>query len=837
MTAAGAGVLIGSGATIAWINWYFLRSERPNARQATDARPGTRRPGQPSGPTSPAKVTIPVSGMTCAACSSRIQGALEREAGVQSASVNLMLKQAVVVFDAGAVTPAQLVAVITGVGYGAELPRTGQSSFEEQEAQDRRQLGEFRDLRLKAVVSLAAASIGMIVSMPLMGALGSGAAPGLSNRTAVADPFVSWAHRTIHPLLAGALPWLYAIDPRVLAWGLLALTAGTMAWAGHHFYTRAWTAFRHRSADMNTLVAVGTASAFLYSAVATIAPDAVAAGGAAADVYFEAVLFIIALILVGNTFEARAKRQTTAALRALADLQPRTARVLRSDAEVDVPVDEVAVNDVIIVRPGERVPVDGTISEGASAVDESMLTGESLPVAKRAGDAVFGGTINRAGAFRYRARHLGTDSVLSRIVRLMRDAQASRAPIQQLADRVSGVFVPMVLSLAVATFAVWFIATGGEPFIRPFSVAVAVLIIACPCAMGLAVPTALMVATGRGAAHGILIKGGEALQRAGAVTTVVLDKTGTVTEGQPSVARIVLPSRSRTTEAELLRLAASIETASEHPLAEAIVRAAHERGMSPAPVEGFESVTGLGAQGRVEGRRVVIGNAMLMLHHGIDVRGLEIESTRLIDPGHTSVFVAIEGEAAGLVAIADAIKPTSRSAIQRLRMLGLDVVMLTGDQPGTARAVASAAGIDHVVAGVLPEGKVAEIRRRQSLGEVVAMVGDGINDAPALAQADVGLALGTGTDVAMEAGDITLMQGDLTGIAIAIALSRRAMRTMKQNLVWAFVYNVIGIPIAAGALYPVFGVLLSPILASGAMAFSSVSVVVNSLRLRSARLA
>jgi Cu+-exporting ATPase len=465
-----------------------------------------------------------------------------------------------------------------------------------------------------------------------------------------------------------------------------------------------------------------------------------------------------------------------------------------------------------------------------------MVTGESLPIEKGVGDAVIGGTINRTGAFRYRARNLGADSVLNRIVQLMRDARASRAPIQRLADRVSGIFVPVVLSIAVASLAVWFIAAGGVPFIRPFSVGVAVLIVACPCAMGLAVPTALMMATGRGAALGILIKGGEALQRAGSLTTVILDKTGTVTEGNPTVTDIVTVVHSSLSEDDLLRVSASLEVSSEHPLAGAIVRAARERGLALAPAADFQSITGRGAAGQVEGRPVVIGNATLMREKAIDPRGRDEATARLVDEGRTTMCVAIDGRMAGLVAVADPLKPTSREVVRRLRALGLTVVMLTGDDRRTALAVARAGGIEHVVAGALPEGKVAEIKRRQVGGEVVAMVGDGINDAPALAQADVGIAIGTGTDVAIAASDITLMRGDLLGVANAIALSRRTMRTMKQNLFWALVYNVIGIPVAAGVLYPAFGVLLSPILASGAMAFSSVSVVANRLRLRSVRL-
>ncbi len=811
---------------------------------STQATQGERHvDGQAAGsatavPVRTAKVTIPVSGMTCAACSARVQRALERVPGVGQASVNLMLENAVVMYDAAAVTPERLVERIREVGYGAELPSPNRTAFEEQEAQDRAQEAEFRELRTKAVVSLVAAVVGMVVSMPVMSALamqvhGDGGSAG------PADPFMRWSMEVIDPWLSRVLPWLYAADPRLLLGLLFVLTVGVMAWAGRHFYTRAWAAFRHHSADMNTLVAVGTGAAFLYSVAATFFPGFFIDRGVAPDVYYEAVLFIIALILVGNMFEARAKRQTSAALRALADLQPKTARVLRDGVEVELPVEDVVHGDIVLVRPGERIPVDGEVVSGASAVDESMLTGESLPVEKTVGDAVIGGTINRTGAFRFRATALGAESVLSQIVKLMRDAQGSRAPIQRLADRVTGIFVPVVMSLSVLTFVVWYVAVDTAPLIPAFAAAVAVLIIACPCAMGLAVPTAVMVSTGKGAQLGVLIKGGEALQRARGVDVVVLDKTGTVTEGRPAVTDVVLaPGVSATwSEEALLRLAASLEAQSEHPLADAIVRGAKTRGIEPIGVESFDSVTGRGAVGVVDGRALVIGNEKLMAEYAVAVAPLEDVAERLAGQGRTPMYVAVEGELIGLIAVADPIKETSREAIRRLRGMGLEVVMLTGDNRRTAEAVAREAGIDRVVAGVLPDGKVAEVKRLQEEGHVVAMVGDGINDAPALAQADVGVAIGTGTDIAMEASDITLMRGDLRGVASAIELSRRTMRTMKQNLFWAFIYNVLGIPIAAGVLYPAFGILLSPILASAAMAFSSVSVVTNSLRLRTARIA
>ena len=770
------------------------------------------------------KITIPVKGMTCAACQARVQRALQGQSGVIDASVNLMLKNAAVTYDPQIISSMALVEAIHETGYGAELAAQDQTSFEEQAAQDRAQEEEYRELRYKASLSGVVGLVAMVLSMPLMGVAGADV------HGPVADPFMRWAMESMTPAIRAVAPWLYTFTPWVLSYALLALTLLVMGWAGRHFYVRAWSAFRHHSADMNTLIAVGTGAAFLYSVLATVVPEFFLSRGVPPDLYYEAVIMIIAL-------EARAKRQTSAALRGLVELQPRTARVVRDGAEEDILVEDVQSKDIVIVRPGERIPVDGELISGMSAVDESMLTGESLPVEKHQGDRLIGGTINRTGAFRYRATTLGSDSVLAHIVKLMRDAQGSRAPIQKLADQVSGIFVPIVLSLAIVTFVTWFVTADQAPAMRAFAAAVAVLIIACPCAMGLAVPTALMVATGKGAERGILIKGGEALQRAGQINTVVLDKTGTITEGRPTVTDVVTVLGSKWSEQDLVRLVASLEASSEHPLAEAIVRYAQEQSLILETAESFQSITGQGATGVVQGVALAVGNEALMSGYAVDLTETNAGAERLAGEGKTPMYIAINGQLAGMIAVADPIKPTSREAIQQLNRLGLTVVMLTGDHPRTAEAIARQAGIDHVVAGVLPEGKVTEVRRRQQAGEVVAMVGDGINDAPALAQADVGFAIGTGTDIALEASDVTLMRNDLHGVASAILLARRTMRTMKQNLFWAFAYNVIGIPIAAGILYPAFGILLSPILASAAMAFSSVSVVTNSLRLRRARVA
>jgi P-type Cu+ transporter len=769
-----------------------------------------------------AKLNIPVSGMTCAACQARVQRVLERTPGVDEAAVSLMTNTATVRFNPGVVDAGALVDRIRATGYGAELPVDDRSAVEEQEAQDTARLEEARELRLKAVVSLVAGAVAMIVSMPLMSA---NAHHGLNS----ADPVMRWTMQWLDPLLRRLLPALYSVRVEALSYGLLILTAIVMVWAGGRFYVRAWKALRHWSTDMNTLVAVGTGAAFLFSVFATVSPDVFVERGIAPDVYYEAVIIIIAFILGGNALEARAKSGTATAIRALIDLRPKSARVRNDGVDRDVPLGDVREGEEIVVRPGERLAVDGVVLSGSSAVDESMLTGEPLPVTKLPGDRVIGGTINRSGSFTYRATTVGADSVLSQIVRLMRDAQGSRAPIQRLADRVSAVFVPSILGISVLTFVAWYVVADTAPLLRAFTAAVSVLIIACPCAMGLAVPTAVMVATGRGAQMGVLIKGGEALERAGGADTVVLDKTGTITEGRPAV--VAIDARPPWTELRLLELVGSLERASEHPLAAAIVESATGRGATLTPVESFASIAGKGITGTVGEHAVVVGNESLMQDWGLDTSPLRDWANQRAQRAQTVVFVNIDGKLAGALAVADPVRATSSRAVAALREAGLEVVLLTGDVSATANAVAREVGIDRVIAGVLPEGKVDAVRRLQDEGHVVIMVGDGINDAPALARADVGIAMGGGTDVALEAGDIALLRPDLGGVADAVKLSRRTMRTMRQNLFWAFVYNVLGVPIAAGVLYPATGILLSPILASAAMAMSSVSVVTNSLRL------
>ena len=735
-------------------------------------------------------ISFPVTGMTCAACQARVQRALAAEPGVIDASVNLVTRSAAVRYDPAAVNPARLIEAVRATGYDALLPAAGEAPADATSKQEDADEREARDLAIKATVSVVAGILSMGMSMLVMG-------------SAVAN------------------------------YGLLGLAAVILVWAGRDIYRRAWKAVSHRSADMNTLIALGTGSAFLYSVIATVVPNLFARNGIAPQVYYEAVIFIIGLVLAGRAIEARATRRTSEALRRLVTLLPPSARVEENGTWIEKPLGEVRSGETVVVRPGERIPVDGILVDGASDVNESMLTGEPLPVAKVVGDRVVGGTLNTTGAFRYRATSVGADSVLARIVKLMRDAQSSRAPIQRLADTVSAVFVPAVVAIAIATFIAWYLIGGPAELPRAIVAAVSVLIIACPCAMGLAVPTAVMVATGRGAEMGLLIKGGEVLQRAGDVDTVVLDKTGTVTEGTPSVSG-VMPLASLS-DNEILGYAAALERHSEHPVAAAIVRAARGNKSALDPVTNFRSRTGSGVTGQVNGREIAVGSAHLMRELGVVEPSRSRDASSSTD-GASELYVAIDGHAVGVIAISDSLRPSSREAVQKLGAMSVDVVLLTGDRRATAEAIAREIGVSRVVAEVLPQGKVAEILRLQGLGRVVAMVGDGINDAPALAQSDVGISMPMGTDIAIEASDIALMRSDLRGVPSAISLSRRTMATMKQNLFWAFVYNVIGIPIAAGVLYPVTGLMLSPIIASAAMALSSVSVVTNSLRLRRVRL-
>jgi Cu+-exporting ATPase len=825
------------------------------------------------------RVDLPISGMTCAACARRVETSLARSAGVRRAAVNFATQRATVHYDPSATGVRELAGAVRSAGYGVagsareELalddPARPSGWEAELETHLRAQKGVLEARLDPATMQVRvdylpgatdAAALRRAVEAlgyRMRGVPGQGGAAGAvedheaaSRRAEYADlrrRFWTSAALAL-PVLAiamshGHVPWLAF---RGVEWVQLALTAPVVLWAGAPFYRGAWAAFRHRAADMNTLIAVGTGTAFLYSVAATLFPGfftgattpAVSVHGAAGPprppVYFEAAAVIIALILLGRMLEARARGRTGDAIRRLMGLQAKTARVVRGGVESDVRVEEVVPGDVVVVRPGEKVPVDGVVEGGRSAVDESMLTGESLPVEKGPGSEVFGATLNRSGSFRFRATKVGRDTALQQIVRMVQDAQGHRAPIARLADVISGIFTPVVVSIAIATFAAWFVLAPTQTRFTDALVAfVSVLIIACPCALGLATPTAILVGTGRGAENGVLIKGGESLETAHKLTTLVLDKTGTLTRGQPSVTD-VLPAEGWSA-GDLLRLAAEAERGSEHPLGEAIVRAARDRRLELADAEHFEALAGHGVEARVRGRLVRVGSARLLRDSGVSVGGWEEQTERLADEGKTPVHVLVDGSLAGVLAVADTVKPEAREAVAALKRMGLEVMMMTGDNGRTARAVAREVGIDTVLAQVLPADKAAEVKRLQAQGKRVGMVGDGINDAPALAQADVGIAIGTGTDVAMEASDVTLIRGDLRGVVTAIALSRATLRTVKQNLFWAFVYNAVGIPVAAGLLYPLTGWLLSPVLASAAMSLSSVSVVANSLRLRGFR--
>jgi Cu+-exporting ATPase len=764
-------------------------------------------------------ISIPVTGMTCAACQARVQRKLVRVPGVRQASVNLVNHVATVMYDPTVATPPVLVDAIRSAGYGAELRPAGSD-----EDHSRRALEEYRSLRRRAVAAAAAAAAGMFLSIPMMLGVASGAAP-----------------HAMGPGGESSARWI-GLDALTIDLTLLALTVVVLLTAARPIYGAAWRATRHRTADMNTLIAIGTGAAFLASAAATLVPAMLTSHGVAPQVYYEAVLAIIAFVLIGRTLEARARLRTTSALSALIALQPPVAHLLRAGEggirEVDVPAASVKPGDVVVVRPGERIPVDGVVVAGRASADESMLTGESAPVAKDAGAHVHGGTLLHGGSVELRATTVGGESTLARIVALMREAQATRAPVQDLADRVSAVFVPTVIVIAAVTFVAWFVLADTNAAARALSAAISVLIIACPCAMGLAVPTALMAATGRAAELGVLFKGAEALERLHRVDTIVFDKTGTLTRGTPHVVAVYptdSPDGDEDAQRRLLGAAAAVEDRSEHPVARAIVDEARSRGVVVPPVDGFVSHPGRGASATVRGGVVLVGSPTLLLDHGIDLPAGDALPLQGRGDGTTTVLVAIGGTLAGAISVADEIRPEAALAVTALKSAGLRLYLLTGDQPAAAERVARAVGIDEVRARQLPAAKVEAIAALRASGRSVAMVGDGINDAPALAAADVGVAMGSGTDVALHAGDVTLMRSDLTALVDAVALSRRAMAIMRQNLFWAFIYNLVGIPVAAGVLYPIAGLTLHPVLASAAMALSSVSVVTNSLRLKAFR--
>ncbi|MBI4307679.1 MAG: copper-translocating P-type ATPase [Chloroflexi bacterium] len=750
------------------------------------------------------KATLGIGGMTCASCVARLEEALGGVPGVLSASINLATERAQVEYIPGVADTAAFRKAIEGAGYELRTAEEGDAV----EAEARQRARAMQALKRKLMVALSLGGLILLGSWPIV--------PGFRD-----------------------LP----MQTQFLV--LFALATPVQFWAGWQFYTGAWGAAKHRTTNMNTLIAVGTTAAYLYSVVATFFPSLFEAGGLRPEVYFDTAAIIIGLILLGRYLEARAKGETSEAIKKLMGLQPRTAHVVRDGAEAEIPIAQVAVDDVVVIRPGERVPVDGEVAEGRSAVDESMLTGESIPAEKGVGSPVYGGTLNKTGSFKFRATKVGRATVLAQIIKLVEEAPGSKAPIQRLADKISSYFVPAVIGIAALTFVLWML-VGPEPRLTFALLSfVAVVIIACPCALGLATPTAIMVGTGKGAEHGVLIRSAEALETAHKVTAVVLDKTGTLTRGKPSVTDVLTAGAE---EREVLRLAASAERGSEHPLGEAIVGRAGELGVALAEPKEFAAIPGHGIEARIDGHALLLGNRKLMADRGVSLDGLEARAEQLSAQGKTPMYVAVDGQAVGVIAVADTLKPESKEAVARLHRIGLEVVLLTGDNRRTAEAIARELGIDRVLAEVLPQQKAQVVQQLQAEGKVVAMVGDGINDAPALAQADVGVAIGTGTDVAMEAADVTLMRGDVRGVAAAIALSKSTVRTIRQNLFWAFFYNTMLIPVAAGVLFPIFasiggvpGVLrpvfgeygfLNPILAGAAMAFSSVSVVSNSLRLK-----
>ncbi|MEM7065187.1 MAG: heavy metal translocating P-type ATPase [Cyanobacteria bacterium P01_B01_bin.77] len=737
--------------------------------------------------------TLALKGMSCAACAHTVEAAIQKVRGVNRAQVNFATEQASVDYDGRRTSLQAIQTAVADAGYEATAVKHIDFAAErlEHNAQQRSQL-------TRVIVSGLVGIVLMVGSLPMM--------------------------------LGVSIPgW-----PMVFhnAWFQLALATPVLFWCGQSFFIGAWKSVTHRAANMNTLVAMGTGTAYLYSLFVTLFPQVLVAQGLAPDVYYEAAVVIIALLLLGRYLENRARGQTSDAIRQLMGLQPRMARVIRETAEVNIPIHAVVVGDIVVVRPGEKIPVDGDVVAGTSTVDESMVTGEPMPVEKSTGNAVIGATINKTGSFRLRATRVGQDTVLAQIVQLVQTAQGSKAPIQKLADQVMGWFVPVVIAIALLTFLLWFILTDNITL--ALLTTVGVLIIACPCALGLATPTSIMVGTGRGAQMGILIKDAESLEQAYRLQTILVDKTGTLTQGNPTVTDyITVRGTANRHEIRVLQLAAAVENQSEHPLAAAVVAYAKAQGVESLPtVDAFNARVGQGVHGIVQGQQVHIGTERWMHTLAIDTRQLQSRCQAWQAAAKTTVWIAVDGEVEGLLGIADALKPSSVSAVQSLQRMGLEVVMLTGDNPQTAAAIAQEAGIRRYIADVRPDQKAAHVKQLQAAGKRVAMVGDGINDAPALAQADVGMAIGTGTDVAIAASDITLISGDLHGIVTAIRLSKATMANIQQNLFFAFIYNIVGIPIAAGILYPLFGWLLNPMIAGAAMAFSSVSVVTNALRLR-----
>jgi Cu+-exporting ATPase len=739
------------------------------------------------------KVTLPIHGMSCSSCVSKIEGALNGLDGVIHASVNFATEKATVDYLPAVVTVSDMVRAVKEAGYEAVEAGEGEDLLEREERARRE---AFVRLQMRLVA-------GVVLTIPI---------------------FVF-----TYPSVFGLTKILDLSRETYFIFQLM-LATPVQFWCGQQFYTGAMAAARHRTTDMNTLIAVGTSAAYIYSVVATFFPAFFEVRGYSAEVYFDTAAAIIVLILVGRLLEARAKGQTSEAIKKLMGMQAKTARVVRGGIEVDIPIEEVETSDIVVVRPGEKIPVDGVVLDGYSSIDESMISGESIPVEKKEGDEVIGATMNKTGSFRFRATKVGKETALAQIIKMVEEAQGSKPPIARLADLIASWFVPAVIVIACVTFIVWSAFGPAPAFTYALLNFVAVLIIACPCALGLATPTSIMVGTGKGAENGVLIRGGESLETAHKLTAIILDKTGTLTKGEPSLTDVKAADGFK--EREVVFYAASAEKGSEHPLGEAIIRGASERNVDLVDAEEFMAVPGHGIKARVKGSNLLLGNMKFMKDESIGLGGLVQEAEMLADEGKTPMYLAVDGRAAGVVAVADTLKENSKEAVAAFHRLGLEVAMLTGDNRRTAEAIAKEVGIERVLSEVLPEDKAEEVKKLQREGKVVAMVGDGINDAPALTQADVGIAIGTGADVAMEASDITLIGGDLRAIVTAIALSRATIRNIKQNLFFAFFYNTILIPVAAGVLYPFFGLLLSPIFAAAAMGMSSVSVVSNALRLK-----
>ncbi len=828
------------------------------------------------------QITLPIQGMTCASCVAHVERGLQEASGVENASVNLASERATVKFDPARATIPEMVWHVRDVGYdvltdhvelmlrgnteralieNALKQVTGVLGTTFSASNDRVTVEMIPGVTTIADLRAALERVGAVIVVDE----GADAATASIDREQVARQrelrrerinlviglaftiplfTLSMARDISHGLLLqhNFLPWLF--EWQYLSWFLLALATPVQFYVGRAYHIGAWKALRRKTANMDTLISLGTNAAYFYSLAVLIAPFFNLWLGD--HIYAETAAAIITLVKLGKYLEARAKSATSGAIKQLMGLQPKTARVIENGVEREIPIDRVRVGDLIVVRPGEKIPVDGVVTHGASSVDEAMLTGEPLPVEKHISDSVIAGTVNKTGAFTMEARKVGKATMLAQIVQLVENAQGSKAPIQDLADKISAVFVPIVIGIALLTFAAWWIFTPTHSFAQALVAAIAVLIIACPCALGLATPTAIMVATGKGAELGILIRSGAALETLRQVNAIILDKTGTLTLGKPQVTDLEVRSwklevgnsnptsniQHPTSNIQFLKLAASAEKFSEHPLGQAIVEYANAQGISLAPAVDFEALAGQGIRARVDSFDVVIGNSKFMVDQKINTASLDKRAQKFADEGKTAMYVAMDGHAAGLIAVADTLKPEARAVMKQLTSLGIDLYMLTGDNARTAKAVATQVGIENIFADVLPQQKEKIVRELQVQKKVVAMVGDGINDAPALAQADVGIAMGTGTDVAMEAADITLMRGNLESIVSAIKLARATIRTIHGNYFWAFAYNVAGIPLAAGVLYPFFGIQLSPIIAAAAMAFSSVFVITNSLRLK-----